>query len=63
MGIRQFVSGKLGAHIAEGQWDEVWKKCDEMGRIKSNIQPILLELCKRVEQMEKDEEILPQKHS
>lgn len=56
--LRKVVGDMLRLFIPKGEWDTVWRQADELGRVKSNMQPLMLELCKRIERLE--DEILTQ---
>lgn len=50
--LRKVIGDMFKLFIPEDGWDQVWKQADELGRVKSNNQRILLELCKRIEALE-----------
>lgn len=63
MSIKRIVSGILGFHIGN-EWDDVWRAAEIQGKLtgaKTNL--ILLELCKKVEQLEKANEVPTKKPS
>jgi len=57
--IRKKISALLGLHIGEkeGDWDNVFQSAETVGRLnKAVTNKIILELCKSIEKLEKENE-------
>lgn len=51
--IREVVGELIGQYIPENKWDEVFKELNTSGWIDTKVtQQIIIELCKRVENLE-----------
>jgi hypothetical protein len=55
MKIRELVSKQFGLRIEEGQWDNMFKSLDAMGKFNlRTVSDMLLAICKYLEQQENE---------